>query len=183
MNNSIIQESINRLIRGENLSRDDSRNVMKLIMQGKATDAQIAAYLIALRMKGETVDEITGAAEVMHANVTVIKSKHSNLVDTCGTGGDSLNTFNISTAAALVTAAAGIAVAKHGNRSVSSKCGSADVLNAMNINIDIGPELMEKSLSEIGMAFLFAPKLHPSMKYAMPARRERRPRVYAPPLT
>jgi anthranilate phosphoribosyltransferase len=172
MSAKIIQQAIQQLIEGNDLSRDESRNVMNLIMQGKTTEAQIAGYLIALRMKGETVDEITGAVEVMRANVTAIKSKQQNLVDTCGTGGDSLNTFNISTAAAFIAAGAGIPVAKHGNKSVSSKCGSADVLTALGVNIDIGVELMEKSLSEVGIAFLFAPKLHPSMKYAMPARHD-----------
>ena len=164
METSIIQNAINQLIMGESLSRSESKNVMKLIMQGDATDAQIAAFLVALRMKVETVEEITGAAEVMRANATTIKSKHPNLVDTCGTGGDSLHTFNISTAAAIVTAGAGIPVAKHGNKSVSSKCGSADILTALGVNIDIGPEKMEESLSKVGIAFLFAPKLHPSMK-------------------
>ena len=172
MKANIIQQAINRLINGENLSRIESKNVMKLIMQGDATDAQIAAYLIALRMKGETVEEITGAVEVMRTNVIKIKSKHRNLVDTCGTGGDALHTFNISTAAAIVTAGAGIPVAKHGNKSVSSKCGSADILSVLGVNIDIEPEKMERSLSEIGFSFLFAPKLHPSMKHAMGPRRE-----------
>jgi anthranilate phosphoribosyltransferase len=172
MNASIIQYVINQLIEGQNLSRDQSKNMMNLIMQGKATDVQIAGFLVALRMKGETVDEITGAVEVMRANAMVIKTRHRNFIDTCGTGGDSLNTFNISTAAAFVTAGAGIPVAKHGNKSVSSRCGSADLLTALGVNIDVGVDLMEKSLSEVGIAFLFAPKLHPSMKYAMPARRE-----------
>ena len=169
---NIIHQAINRLISGENLTRVESKNVMKLIMQGDASDAQIAAYLVALRIKGETVEEITGAAEVMRANATTIKSKYRNLVDTCGTGGDSLNTFNISTAAAIVTAGAQIPVAKHGNRSVSSKCGSADILRELGVNIDLEPDKMEKSLAEAGIAFLFAPKLHPSMKHAMGARRE-----------
>ena len=123
-------------------------------------------------MKGETVDEIAGAAEALKSKATRIKSRYENIVDTCGTGGDSLHTFNISTAAALVAAGAGVAVAKHGNRSVSSKCGSADVLTSLGVNIDIPPELMEKCLYEVGISFLFAPKLHTSMRYVMGPRSE-----------
>jgi anthranilate phosphoribosyltransferase len=167
-----IQKAINHLIDGKSLTRKESKRVMNLIMQGKATDAQISAFLVALRMKGETVDEITGAAEAMKSNATRINTKYRNVVDTCGTGGDSLHTFNISTAAAFVAAGAGVAVAKHGNRSVSSKCGSADVLTALGVNIDISPERMEECLFSNGIAFLFAPKLHSSMKYALGPRRE-----------
>ncbi len=172
MQKSLIQKAINKLIDGQNLTRDESKKVLNLIMQGKATDAQISAFLVALRMKGETVDEIAGAAEAMKSKATRIKSKFRNIVDTCGTGGDSLNTFNISTASAFVTAGAGIAVAKHGNRSVSSKCGSADVLTELGVNIELPPEKMEECLYEIGISFLFAPKLHASMKYAIGPRRE-----------
>jgi len=168
----LIQKAINKLIDGKDLTRQESKKIMHLIMNGEGTDAQISAFLVALRMKGETVDEIAGAAEAMKSKATRIKSRYENIVDTCGTGGDSLHTFNISTAAALVAAGAGVAVAKHGNRSVSSKCGSADVLKSLGVNIDIPPETMEQCLYEIGIAFLFAPKLHTSMRYVMGPRSE-----------
>jgi anthranilate phosphoribosyltransferase len=168
----IIQSAINRLIEGKNLNRSESKKVMKIIMRGEATEAQISAFLVALRMKGETVEEVTGAAQAMSDGATHIKSRFKNIVDTCGTGGDSLNTFNISTAAAFVAAGAGVAVAKHGSKSVSSKCGSSDVLTALGVNIDIPPEEMENCLYEVGIAFLFAPKLKTSMPYAMGPRRE-----------
>ncbi len=169
---NIIQKSINKLINGKNLTRAESKKVMHAIMNSEGTDAQISAFLVALRMKGETVDEIAGAVEALNSKATRIKSKFKNVVDTCGTGGDSLSTFNISTAAALVAAGAGVAVAKHGNRSVSSKSGSADVLTSLGINIDLPPEKMEECLYETGIAFLFAPKLHTSMRYAMGPRSE-----------
>ena len=168
----IIQSAINNLIEGKSLSRNESRKIMKIIMRGEATEAQISAFLVALRIKGETVEEITGAVEAMNDDATHINSQFENIVDTCGTGGDSLNTFNISTAAAFVAAGAGVAVAKHGRRSVSSKCGSSDILSALKVNIDIPPEEMEKCLYEVGIAFLFAPKLKTSMLYAMGPRRE-----------
>jgi anthranilate phosphoribosyltransferase len=145
---------------------------MKIIIRGEATEAQISAFLVALRMKGETVAEVAGAADAMKDGVTHIKSRFKNIVDTCGTGGDSLNTFNISTAAAFVVAGAGVAVAKHGSKSVSSKCGSSDVLTTLGVNINIPPEEMEKCLYEVGIAFLFAPKLKSSLPYAMGPRRE-----------
>jgi len=167
-----IQKAINKLIIGKNLTRAESRRVMHAIMSGDCTDAQISAYLVSLRMKGETVDEIAGAVEALKSKATRINSKFKNVVDTCGTGGDSLSTFNISTAAALVAAGAGVAVAKHGNRSVSSKSGSADVLKSLGVNIDISPEKMEESLYVTGISFLFAPKLHTSMRYAMGPRSE-----------
>lgn len=169
---NVIQNAINRLIEGKHLSRAESKKIMTLIMKGNATESQISAFLVALRMKGETVDEVVGAVDAMKTKATKIKSRFKNIVDTCGTGGDSLNTFNISTAAALVAAGAGVAVAKHGNRSVSSKCGSSDVLQSLGVNIDISPEEMEHCLYQVGIAFLFAPKLHTHMKYAMGPRRE-----------
>jgi anthranilate phosphoribosyltransferase len=141
-------------------------------MRDEATEAQVSAFLVALRMKGETVEEVTGAVEAMNDDATHIRTRFKNIVDTCGTGGDSLNTFNISTAAAFVAAGAGVAVAKHGSRSVSSICGSSDVLNALGINIQIPPEEMEQCLYEVGIAFLFAPKLKTSMIYAMGPRME-----------
>jgi anthranilate phosphoribosyltransferase len=169
---TIIQKAINHLIDGKNLNRTESKKIMKIIIRGEATEAQISAFLVALRMKGETVDEVAGAAEAMKDGATRIKSRFENIVDTCGTGGDSLNTFNISTAAAFVAAGAGVAVAKHGSKSVSSKCGSSDVLTALGVYIDIPPEKMEECLYEVGIAFLFAPKLKKSLPYAMGPRRE-----------
>jgi anthranilate phosphoribosyltransferase len=140
-------------------------------MEGKATDAQISAFLTALRIKGETVDEITGAARIMRDKVAAIRAPEG-VLDTCGTGGDMSHTFNISTAAAVVVAAAGIPVAKHGNRSVSSRAGSADVLEALGVKIDLTPEKVEQCLHETGFGFLFAPLFHPAMRYAVGPRRE-----------
>lgn len=169
---NIIQHAINRLIEGKDLSRSESKKIMILIIKGQVTEAQVSAFLVALRMKGETVDEVAGAVDAMKTKATKIRTKFKNIVDTCGTGGDSLNTFNISTAAALVAAGVGVAVAKHGNRSVSSKCGSSDVLLSLGVNINISPKDMERCLYKVGIAFLFAPKLHTHMKYAMGPRRE-----------
>jgi anthranilate phosphoribosyltransferase len=168
-----IQEAIKKATGGSHLSREESRSVFEEIMSGKATQAQIAAIIIALHMKGETIEEITGAAEVMREKATpVIPDSADHIVDTCGTGGDSSHTFNISTAAAFVAAAAGARVAKHGNRSVSSKCGSADVLEALGVNIAIEPKKMKACLDEIGICFLFAPALHGAMKHAIGPRKE-----------
>jgi anthranilate phosphoribosyltransferase len=169
---TIIQKAINHLIEGRSLTRNESKKIMKIIMRGEATEAQISAFLVAMRIKGETVEEVTGAVDAINDGATHIKSRFKNIVDTCGTGGDSLNTFNISTAAAFVAAGAGVAVAKHGMRSVSSKCGSSDVLTSLGVNIDIPPEKMEECLYELGIAFLFAPKLKTSTLYAMGPRRE-----------
>ncbi len=170
--NTVIQNAINKLIEGKSLTRSESRKVMTIIMQGKATDAQISAYLVAQRMKGETVEEVTGAAEAMTKQSKKIKPRFANVVDTCGTGGDSLSTFNISTTAAFITAGAGAAVAKHGHRSVSSLCGSADILLKLGVNIDLSPEQVEKCLYEIGIGFLFAPKFHASARYSFGPRME-----------
>ncbi len=145
---------------------------MREIMQGEATDAQIAAYITALRMKGETVEEITGSARVMREKAVHVKLSAPYQVDTCGTGGDMAHTFNISTTAAFVVAGAGVTVAKHGNRSVSSKSGSADVLQALGINIEIPSSRVEECLQEVGIGFLFAPLMHQAMKYAIGPRRE-----------
>jgi anthranilate phosphoribosyltransferase len=145
---------------------------MEEIMEGSATPAQIAALITALRMKGETVEEVTGAARIMRQKATRVNACATTIVDTCGTGGDSLNTFNISTTTAFVVAAAGIVVAKHGNRAVSSGCGSADVLEALGVNISVGQEIVEECIRQIGIGFLFAPKLHGAMKYAIGPRRE-----------
>lgn len=154
------------------LSIDDMRSVMRTIMTGEATPAQIGGFLIGLRMKGETVDEITAAAEVMRELAAPVVVEGPHLVDTCGTGGDAANTFNVSTASALVTAAAGAQVAKHGNRSVSSKSGSADVLEAAGVNLDLSPDQVAQCINEVGVGFMFAPKHHGAMKHAIGPRRE-----------
>jgi anthranilate phosphoribosyltransferase len=159
------------LVGGMNLSVDEMKSCMTEIMEGQATDAQIGAFLAALRVKGETVDEITGATTIMRDKAAKIKAPEGTL-DTCGTGGDMAGTINISTTAALIVAAAGVPVAKHGNRSVSSQSGSADVLEALGIKIDLSPEHVEKCLFETGFGFLFAPLFHPAMKYAIGPRKE-----------
>jgi len=167
----MIKESINMLINNINLSETETAECMSEIMEGRATDAQIGAFLTALRIKGETIDEITGAARIMRKKAARIKAPEG-VLDTCGTGGDMSHTFNVSTTVAIVVAAAGIPVAKHGNRSVSSKSGSADVLEALGIKIDLQPEKVEKCLFETGFGFLFAPLFHPAMKFAIGPRRE-----------
>ncbi|MBI5099679.1 MAG: anthranilate phosphoribosyltransferase [Nitrospirae bacterium] len=167
----MIKEAINLLVHGKNLSEEEMINSMRDIMEGQATNSQIASFLTALRIKGETVEEITGAAKVMREKVTRIKAP-VRTVDTCGTGGDMSHTFNISTTAAIVAAACGVPVAKHGNRSVSSSCGSADVLEALGIKIDLEPGKVEKCLDSTGFGFMFAPLFHPAMKYAIEPRRE-----------
>jgi len=167
----MIKEAISKLIQGEHLSWDESAAVMAEIMEGLATPAQIGSFLTALRLKGETPEEITGLAQTMRQKATPIRAT-GIVVDTCGTGGDSKGTFNISTAAAFVAAGAGLTVAKHGNRSVSSRCGSADVLEALGVNIQAPVHLIEKSLEEARIGFLFAPLLHSAMKHAIGPRRE-----------
>ena len=167
-----IQDAIAKLIAGADLAREETVGVMDQIMSGEATDAQIGAFLIALRLKGETVDEIAGAAEVMRQKATRIGTRHEVVVDTCGTGGDGSGTFNISTGAAFVVAGAGLCVAKHGNRAASSLCGSADVLKVLGVNIEASPETVGRCLDEVGIGFLFAPALHGAMKYAIGPRRE-----------
>jgi len=167
----MIKESINLLVQGIHLSEEEMAECMKEIMEGKATEAQMGAFLTALRIKGETVEEITGAARIMREKVTAIEGP-KGVLDTCGTGGDMSHTFNISTAAAIIVAACGIPVAKHGNRSVSSRSGSADVLEALGVKIDLPPERVQKCLFGSGFGFLFAPLFHPAMKYAVGPRRE-----------
>jgi len=167
----MIKEAINMLINNISLSEPETAECMQEIMEGKATDAQIGAFLAALRIKGETVEEITGAARIMRQKATAIQAPEK-VLDTCGTGGDMAHTFNISTTTAFVVAGAGVPVAKHGNRSVSSRSGSADVLEALGIRIDLTPEKVEKCLFETGFGFLFAPLFHPAMKYAIGPRRE-----------
>lgn len=168
----MIKEYIWKVVEGGHLSLSEAEEAMNLIMQDKATNAQIASLITALRIKGETIDEITGFARAMRKNALRIEVKARPLVDTCGTGGDRLNTFNISTLAAFVVAGAGIAVAKHGNRAVSSSCGSADLLEAMGVNIEMRPEKVAECIDKIGFGFLFAPIFHPAMKFAIGPRRE-----------
>ncbi|HJP33191.1 MAG: anthranilate phosphoribosyltransferase [Candidatus Latescibacteria bacterium] len=168
----MIQEAIARLLGDDDLDRNTAHGVMEQIMTGGATDAQIGGFLVALRCKGETVDEITGFAEVMRSKATPITGGREPLVDTCGTGGDSSGTFNISTTVAFVAAGAGCTVAKHGNRAMSSRSGSADVLAALGVNVEASPETVGKCLDEAGMGFMFAPALHGAMKHAIGPRKE-----------
>jgi anthranilate phosphoribosyltransferase len=168
----MIQEALARILDGHDLGRDDAREVMDQIMRGEATPAQIGGFLVALRLKGETADEITGCAEAMRDHVLAVRPERDDLVDTAGTGGDGAGTFNISTAAALVAAAAGAGVAKHGNRAVSSASGSADVLEALGFDLELPPERITRSIDELGFGFLFAPTHHPAMRHAAPVRRE-----------
>ena len=168
----MIQDALAQLLDGKDLSREDARRVMDTIMSGEATPAQIGGFLVALRLKGETADEIAGSAEAMRAHAVSVHPKRTDLVDTAGTGGDGGKTFNISTAAALVAAAAGAGVAKHGNRSVSSASGSADVLEQLGFRLDLTPERIADSIDELGFGFMFAPTHHPAMKHAGPVRRE-----------
>ncbi len=182
----MIRQSLYKVVNRQDLSEKEMIETMTEIMEGKATQAQIGAFITALRMKGETVEEITGAARVMREKALKIGSGNGlvsldrddinidqeTIVDTCGTGGDGTNTFNISTTTAFVVAGAGLKVAKHGNRSVSSRCGSADVLEELGINLNITPADVERCLNEIGIGFLFAPLLHGAMKYAIGPRKE-----------
>jgi anthranilate phosphoribosyltransferase len=185
----MITDALHRLAtHHESLSREESRAVMSEILNGKCSDVQVAALLVALHMKGETVEEIVGFAEAIRDAATPLQL-HKNsildasgtgrdaLVDTCGTGGDTSGTFNISTATALVVAGAGVRVAKHGNRSISSKCGSADVMTALGVKIDLPPDRIADCLDQVGIAFLFAPSMHSAMKYVQPVRRELRLRT------
>lgn len=168
----MFNEALKKVVDSIDLSAQEMAQVMGVIMQGDATDVQIAAMLIALRMKGESISEVTGAAQTMRENAVFIDAGTGAVVDTCGTGGDGANTFNISTTAAFVVAGAGVTVAKHGNRSSSSMCGSADVLAALGFNLDVDAVIMEQSIQNNGIGFLFAPKMHPAMKHVMPVRRE-----------
>jgi anthranilate phosphoribosyltransferase len=168
----VIQRALTTLLDGRDLSRAEAREVMGTIMRGETTPAQIGGFLIALRVKGETADEIAGCAEAMREHVLAVRPRRDDLVDTAGTGGDGANTFNISTAAALVAAAAGAGVAKHGNRAASSTTGAADVLEALGFELTQSPERIERSIDELGFGFLFAQAHHPAMKHAGPVRRE-----------
>ncbi|MCU0508647.1 MAG: anthranilate phosphoribosyltransferase [Anaerolineae bacterium] len=169
----MLHSYIGKLLAYQNLTEDEAREAMEIIMTGQATEAQIGGYLVALRMKGETVNEIAGSARAMRdqANSVSVR-RNGSLLDTCGTGGDGQHTFNISTTAAFVIAGAGRQVAKHGNRAASSRSGSADVLAALGVNLDLTPEQVGQCIDEVGIGFLFAPKFHPAMKHVGPARRE-----------
>lgn len=168
----MLKPFIKRAIERVNLSAADAETAMGIVMRGEATPAQISAWLVALRLKGETPEEIAGFARAMRAAMVALPAVPDGAIDTCGTGGDGLSTFNISTAAALIAAAAGVPVAKHGNRAVSSQCGSADVLHALGFEIDPGIEVVTAALRDTGFAFLFAPRFHPAMKHAAVPRRE-----------
>jgi len=163
---------LHRVANRENLTAGEAAEAMALILAGQATTAQIAAFLVALRMKRETPAELLGFARAMRARMTRVDAGPEPVIDTCGTGGDNAGTFNVSTVAALVAAGAGVRVAKHGNRSISSRCGSADVLEGLGVRIDLTPEAVGRAIREVGIGFLFAPALHPAMRYAQPARVE-----------
>jgi len=167
-----IKEAIGCLLDSRPLSEREAEDVMEQIMAGRATPAQIGGFLIALRLKGETVAEVTGFARAMRRNAIPVRPRPCLMVDTCGTGGDGAGTFNISTVAAFVVAGAGLAVAKHGNRSVSSRCGSADVLEALGVRLDLTPDQVAACIDAVGIGFLYAPALHPAMKHASGPRRE-----------
>ncbi|HXG77445.1 MAG TPA: anthranilate phosphoribosyltransferase [Gaiellaceae bacterium] len=168
----MIQEAIRELLEGRDLPRERAREVMGEIMRGEATPAQMGGFLVALRGKGETAEEIAGCAEAMREHVLPVRPRRDDLVDTAGTGGDGAGTLNISTAAAIVAAAAGAGVAKHGNRAVSSASGSADVLEALGFQLELAPERIARSIDELGFGFMFAPLHHPAMRHAAPVRRE-----------
>lgn len=167
-----MQHVLQKLIDRHDLAASEAGAVFDQLMDGRLTPSQIGAFLTALRMKGESVEELTGAAAAMRRHAVLIDTGGMPVVDTCGTGGDRAGTFNISTTAAFVVAGAGVPVAKHGNRAVTSQCGSADVLVALGINIEAPPETVEECIRDIGIGFLFAPHLHPAMKHAVPVRRE-----------
>ncbi len=168
----MIQAAIQRLLDGNDLGREEAHEVMAEIMEGEATPAQIGGFLVALRAKGETADELAGCAEAMRAHVLAVHPTRTDVVDVVGTGGDGARTFNISTTAAIVTSAAGAAVAKHGNRAVSSVSGSADVLEALGFELEQSPERIAESIDTLGFGFMFAPLHHPAMRHAAPVRRE-----------
>jgi anthranilate phosphoribosyltransferase len=167
-----MKEAIRKVVEGHNLTRQEAAMAMDTIMQGNATPSQIAALITALHTKKESVDEITGFAEKMREHATTIYPRVKNLVDTCGTGGDHAGTFNISTISALVAAGAGVPIAKHGNRSITSRCGSADLLEALGVKIDIEPKAVEQCINEVGLGFIYAPNFHQAMRFAAPTRKE-----------
>jgi len=168
----MLQDALLKVADMQNLTREEAVESMAELMRGEGSPVQVAAFLTALHMKGETIDEITGFAETMRAMATRIETSRRPLVDTCGTGGDGSGTFNISTTAAFVVAGAGVAVAKHGNRSASSQCGSADVLEHLGVDVNIGPDIVGRCIEEVGIGFLFARSLHGAMKHVAPVRSE-----------
>jgi len=168
----MLKHALAKAVNFESLTAQEAYDAMGVVMRGEATDAQIGSFLVALRMKGETPAEIGGFARAMRENAVHIGTKRENVVDTCGTGGDAVDTFNISTAAAFVAAGAGVPIAKHGNRAVSSKCGSADVLREVGVNVEAPAHVVSECIDEVGIGFLFAPTLHPAMRYAIGPRRE-----------
>ncbi len=168
----MFRDHLTRIIKGEDLSQSDMADMMNTVLTGNATESQIGAMMAALATKGETFEELAGAAGAMRQNALRIQATGSPVVDTCGTGGDSASTFNISTTTAFVVAGAGVTVAKHGNRSVSSKCGSADVLEALGVKLDTPPEIVEEAIQEVGIGFMFAPLYHSAMKHAIKPRQE-----------
>ena len=168
-----IMEGLKKIIKNDDLTETEAEFIMRDIMRGDVTNAQLGAFLTALAMKGENIQEITGFARIMREFAHRIQPEvNGNLLDTCGTGGDTLKTFNISTISALVVAGAGVPVAKHGNRAITSKCGSADLLEGLGVNISLDPEGVKKCIEDVGFGFMFAPLFHPAMKYAMPIRKE-----------
>jgi len=167
-----MKQYIQKVIDGRDLTQSEMSEAFDVVMSGEATPAQIAAFIVALRMKGETVEEIAGGASSMRRHAVFVDPGGLPVVDTCGTGGDGSDTFNVSTTAAFVVAGAGVPVAKHGNRAISSKCGSADLLLELGVNLDATPDVVEECIREAGIGFLFAPKLHPAMKHAMGPRKE-----------
>ena len=167
-----MKEILSKLVAGKDLTKEEAMKAQKMILSGEATQAQIACFLTALRMKGETLDEITGLAMVLRDKANTISPKVDNYVDFVGTGGDCTYSFNISTTSAFVVAAAGVPVAKHGNRSISSKSGAGDVLEALGVNISADPDVVEKCVEEVGIGFMFAPHFNPAMKYVGPVRKE-----------
>lgn len=168
----MLKDYLSQAVAGQNFSREEAREAMQVIMSGQASETQIAAFLTAMRMKGETSVEVAGFAEVMRSFVLKVECSSKKLIDTCGTGGDRRGTFNVSTTAAFVLAGAGLSVAKHGNRGVSSSCGSADVLQALGINLELTAHAVAESIDTIGVGFIFAPRFHQAMKYAVNPRRE-----------
>jgi len=170
----MLKRFIAKVVERQDLTEEEAHQAMGIIMDGEASPAQIASFVTGLRMKGETIEEITGFARAMRAKAVHIEANKSIewVLDTCGTGGDGKSTFNISTAVAFAAAGGGLTVAKHGNRSVSSRCGSADVLEALGVNLQLSPERVQACLHEVGLAFLFAPLFHPAMKYALAPRKE-----------
>jgi anthranilate phosphoribosyltransferase len=168
----VIRQTTEKLLQSGDLSSLEMARAMEEILTGACVTEEIAAFLVALADKGETIEEITAAARVMRAHAVQIRCHSPIVLDTCGTGGDKKNSFNVSTCAALIIAACGVTIAKHGNRSVSSVCGSADILEALGVNLTLATDKIEKSLNEIGIAFLYAPNFHPAMKFAAPARKQ-----------